>query len=87
VTRRWQSQEEFNYDGVELMNVSAATSAFVRFVHAFWLRVCVVGGIGWTLMGGARSFVGKTARERPWPRWKIKAELEAQIKHIDVVLL
>jgi hypothetical protein len=55
VTRRWQSQEEFNYDGVELMNVSAATSAFVRFVHAFWLRVCVVGGIGWTLMGGARS--------------------------------
>ena len=24
---------------------------------------------------GDRNFVGKTARERPWPRWKIKAEL------------
>ena len=35
--------------------MSAATSAFARFDHAFWLRVCVVGRIGWTLMGGARS--------------------------------
>ena len=55
MTRRRQSQEEFNYDRVELVNVSAATSAFARFDHAFWLRVCVVGRIGWTLMGGARS--------------------------------